>query len=128
MELPRKLYLAGPMAGLPDRNFPLFNRVAAHLRQRGHAVFNPAENNDGGIRRARSFYMKLDIPALLASDAIVLLDGWQNSRGASLEVWLALDMGMSIFRAETHSAVEISRFENLDLAALPRWSVEPTSR
>lgn len=128
MELPRKLYLAGPMAGLPDHNFPIFNRVAAQLRERGHVVFNPAENDDGGIRRARSFYMKLDIPALLASDAIVLLDGWQRSRGASLEVWLALDMGMPIFRVEAHGEIEISHFEHLSLAELPRWTVEPTSR
>lgn len=128
MDLPTRLYLAGPMAGLPEHNFPLFNRVAAELRARGHSVFNPAENDDGGIRRDRSFYMRLDIPALLGSDAVVLLEGWQRSRGANLEVWLALDMGMPIFAARAHGAAALVRLTELDLAALPRWTVGSTSR
>jgi len=97
---PNRLYLAGPMSGFAEHNFPLFNRVAGLLRDAGHTVFNPAENDDGGVRQSRSFYMQLDIPALLASEAVVLLPGWQRSRGASLEVWLALDLGMPIYRCD----------------------------
>ena len=38
-----KVYLAGPMAGYKDHNFPAFNAKAAELRALGHEVFNPAE-------------------------------------------------------------------------------------
>jgi len=72
-DVPNRLYLAGPMSGLPQHNFPLFNRVAAHLRARGHAVFNPAENKDDGSPQSRAYYMRLDIPALIGSEAVVTL-------------------------------------------------------
>ncbi len=120
---PRKLYLAGPMVNVPEHNFPLFNHVAAVLRNAGHEVFNPAENDDGGVRRPRSFYMQLDIPALLATEAVVVLPGWQASRGASLEVWLALDLGRPIYAwnaADEEAALE--RLTDLDLHTLPRWT------
>jgi len=96
-EIPKRLYLAGPMSGITQFNFPLFNHVAGRLRARGYEVFNPAENPDRGTRQPRSYYMRLDIPALLASEAVVLLPGWRESRGASLEVWIAIDVGMPLY-------------------------------
>lgn len=39
------LYLAGPMTGYPEFNFPTFNRTAAEMRALGFAIFNPAEND-----------------------------------------------------------------------------------
>ena len=95
--VPHSLYLAGPMSGYSQHNFPLFNRVAAQLRKQGFEVFNPAENFDGDVRRPRAYYMQLDIPALIASQAVVVLPGWRKSRGANLEVWLALDMGIPLY-------------------------------
>jgi hypothetical protein len=100
-DVPKRLYLAGPMSDVPKYNFPLFNRVASRLRGQGYSVFNPAENKDGGLRRPRSYYMRLDIPALLESDAVAVLPGWEKSRGASLEVWLALDLDMPVFNVRS---------------------------
>lgn len=116
----RRVYLAGPMSGLAEHNFPLFHRVAAELRERGHTVFNPAENDDGGQRRPRSFYMRLDVPALLDSDAVVLLPDWQKSRGANLEVWLAIDLGLPIYRMESDGdELTLRLVEDLDVPILP---------
>lgn len=39
-----RLYLAGPMTGFEDFNFPAFNAMAAQLRARGYVVENPAEH------------------------------------------------------------------------------------
>ncbi len=41
----KRIYLAGPMTGLPDYNFPAFMKAAAYLRSQGAIVFNPAEND-----------------------------------------------------------------------------------
>jgi hypothetical protein len=119
-DLPQKLYLAGPMSGYAEHNFPLFNRVAAELRERGHEVFNPAENKDGGLRKPRSFYMWLDIPALMVSEAVVILPGWEKSRGASLEVWLAIDLDIPVYHCTTETdGVILERASGLELNVLP---------
>lgn len=119
-QIPKRLYLAGPMAGRAEHNFPLFNQIARLLRDKGYHVFNPAENNDGGVRRPRAFYMRLDIPALLASQAMVLLPGWQESRGASLEVWLASDLDLPIYRYEIlNGDITLHRLTDLGPFRLP---------
>src|SRR5690606_26470176 len=43
----KRIYIAGPMTGLPDLNFPAFHAEAARLRSRGVDVVNPAEINGG---------------------------------------------------------------------------------
>jgi hypothetical protein len=108
------------MSGYAEHNFPLFNRVARLLRGQGYEVFNPAENKDGDTRQPRSFYMRLDIPALLESEAVVVLPGWEESRGASLEVWLALDLGMPIYQWEKlDGTAALTPIETLKVGGLP---------
>ena len=124
-DAPQRLYLAGPMSGYAEHNFPEFNRVAALLRGEGYEVFNPAENADDGVRRPRSFYMRRDIPALMDCDAIAVLPDWQQSRGACLEIWIAIDLDMPIFNCRMRDgSVSLEPIKTLDIKALP-FSCEP---
>ncbi len=119
-EIPSRLYLAGPMSGITEYNYPKFNRVADWLRKRGYKVFNPAENYDGGAFKRRAFYMRLDIPALLESEGIVLMDGWRDSRGANLEAWIAIDTDLPLFECiESNGDFLLERITPPDLAGLP---------
>jgi hypothetical protein len=108
------------MSGYAKYNRPLFNRVAGQLRAQGHEVFNPAENEDGGTIQSRAFYMRLDIPALMESEGIVVLPGWHKSRGACLEVWLAIDLDMPVFRcSEANGTITLEPAEGLTPHPLP---------
>lgn len=90
-----KLYVAGPMTGYPDHNLPEFARVTSELKSVGYDVVNPGERGalDGW---SWSDYLRADIPLLLACDAVAVLPGWENSKGARLEVTIAMDLEMPV--------------------------------
>lgn len=91
-----RIYISGPMTGLPQLNFPAFNAEAQRLRGLGHQVVNPAEiNPDNAMPWAQC--MRRDIAELMTCDTLALLPGWQKSSGAHLEMHLAHRLGMEIF-------------------------------
>lgn len=91
----KRIYIAGPMTGLPDFNYPAFNRAAAVLRSQGHHVENPAENPAPACG-SWAGYMRLTLPQLCKCDAVYMLPGWRGSKGARVEHGLALDLGMEV--------------------------------
>lgn len=94
----KRIYISGPMTGLMDSNFPAFNAEAERLRDLGHEVVNPAEINPDPATGWHAC-MRADLKALLDCDAIVLLDGWEASQGAHLELHVAHRVGIEIFHA-----------------------------
>lgn len=84
-----KVYLSGPMTGIQDFNYPAFNTAAAQLRAAGFHVENPAENPEPECKSWQGF-MRLAVAQLATCDRVVTLPGWQASRGAKVEVDLAL--------------------------------------
>jgi hypothetical protein len=110
-----KMYIAGPMTGKPQFNFPAFNRCADHLEKWGYTPLNPAEIDSEEIRRAcyssrngaladlpeGESWGKLlsrDVRLIIdEADAVVLLADWDKSRGARLEVFTALTAGKPVY-------------------------------
>lgn len=91
----RRVYLAGPMTGLPDLNFPAFHAAAAKLRGQGFHVENPAEH--GVVDGAEwEDYLRYDLARLATCETICLLPGWRASKGARLEAYIAKALGMPI--------------------------------
>jgi hypothetical protein len=93
-----RLYIAGPMTGLPLLNFPAFHSAARQWRDLGHEVINPAELCPDPAMEWHQC-MRKDIAALVTCDAIVMLPGWQKSKGATLEHHIAERLGMTILEA-----------------------------
>lgn len=110
-----KLYLAGPMRGIPHFNYPAFDAAAARLRDEGHVVFSPAEHdrnhyqkdisNETGDADQAALEHGFDIRKVMAADlewicaeadAIALLPGWQNSKGATAERATAIAIGIQV--------------------------------
>ncbi|MDQ1921665.1 DUF4406 domain-containing protein [Massilia pseudoviolaceinigra] len=94
-----RFYLAGPMSGLPDLNFPAFHAEAARLRALGYDVVNPAEIN-ADPAAGWNACMRADIAQLVTCDGIALLSGWQASRGARIEHNLAHSLNMTVIEAQ----------------------------
>lgn len=98
-------YLSGPMSGLPEYNYPAFDRAAERLRAKGYTVVTPTEVGPnleakyGAERFSLSYqqYVSANIIALLDCNAIILLPGWRNSRGAKLERHIAMVLGFDEF-------------------------------
>lgn len=97
----KHIYLAGPMTGWPGHNFDTFRKAAERLKTAGWIVVNPAENFGGRTDLPRETYMRTDVATLARCDAIALLPGWQESRGAKVEYLLAREMGLKIIDVAT---------------------------
>lgn len=89
------LYLAGPMSGLPDFNYPAFIDTARKMRRAGFIVVNPAEN---GLPAHANWglHMRRDLHAMLDCQGIALMDGWESSKGAQLEISVARALEMPV--------------------------------
>ena len=96
-----KVYIAGPMTGLPQFNRPAFHQAALNLSFEHHVPLNPAILPDG---MTEADYMAVGITMLQRADAIFLLTGWQCSAGSRAEHALALKLGLEIIeqRAVNH--------------------------
>lgn len=111
-----KLYLSGPMTGIPQCNFPAFDEACAKLRAAGHVVISPHEQDSSALQAAaRASLDGIDaiektpgesLGRTLGNDvrviiddveAVVLLQCWERSRGARLEVYTALTYGRAVY-------------------------------
>lgn len=110
------VYIAGPMRGIPLFNFPAFDRAADVLRSHCHYPINPADldrkigfdpkslpvdydwkNLDAIGFRIRDA-AKRDLMAIIDdATAILLLPGWERSKGARAERSVAEWIGLKIF-------------------------------
>jgi hypothetical protein len=98
-ETGRRIYISGPMSGLPRLNWPLFNRTAVRLRNQRWDVVNPvAINNDPEAEWLDC--IAADLVAMKGCTAICMLPGWEKSFGAQIEHLAAQKLGLSIYKAE----------------------------
>lgn len=117
-----KAYLSGPMSNIPQFNIPAFAAAAKQLRSEGIEIVSPHEldekdgfaesiknSPDGNVeyfefmsRRTYGEVLSRDVKALFEGgfDAIFVLDGWGQSKGARLEVFVALLLKIPVFSYE----------------------------
>lgn len=113
-----RIYVAGPMTGHPELNFPAFHAAAATLRMLGHHVENPAEINPDQSAEWLDC-MRADIAQLVTCDAVYMLQGWEGSRGAQLEYAVAVGLGLKCIYAVGDRAAPVSNPGNPRKASFP---------
>ena len=107
-----KIYIAGPMTGLKEFNFPAFFAAESGLSELGHECFNPARNDeekygidvtgtDGDPKQIPTFDLRKalsDDTRYICEEAegIYMLKGWERSSGACAEHALAKALNLEI--------------------------------
>lgn len=110
-------YLAGPMTGYPQFNFPAFDAAAYELRRRGKVILSPAEMDDeddrekalasldgahGATNHDWADYLVRDLMIVVGVDGVVTIPGWEDSSGAQLETFVALMLGKPVVGPYQH--------------------------
>ena len=96
----KSIYIAGPMSGRPDNNFPKFFDAEARLMADGWEPINPSRFSGVFGEQPAGKMLDACCEAELATiphcDAIFLLKGWENSKGAKRELAVALQHNLEV--------------------------------
>ena len=109
-----RVYIAGPMTGIPDYNRPAFHAAAERITAAGYHAVNPAEAEVYATDPVYVDYLRDALRWMLSCDGIALLPRWEMSRGARLEVQVGATLGMVV---QTVSDWEFSPPETMKLVA-----------
>ena len=115
-----KIYVAGPMTGLPNNGYDAFDRKTAQLNEAGWLVVSPADmDREAGLSPNREFtradYMQAarrDLAIIKTCDALYMLDGYEQSPGGCWEWAYAKELGLTIYY-ETPLESHIRRNNNV---------------
>lgn len=106
-----RIYIAGPMTGLPDYNYPKFLRVEEDLKRMGYKhILNPARIANGETGKCYSYYIRESLNLIKNADVVVFLNGWENSKGANLEHHCATLMNLKLFD-ESYNLINLNEKE-----------------
>lgn len=130
----RKVYIAGPMRGHPELNFPAFDKAAALGRALGWHVISPAEMDrahgdtpeavgpigwNGGEPAYVRKFIERDYNVIIRElkaengDAIAVLPGFETSVGARGEVFLGLWAKLKLLDATTFQPIVVTPYFNV---------------
>jgi hypothetical protein len=108
----RKIYISGPITGKPNGNVLGFSEASAQILIAGNYPLNPLLN---GLPPDAPWeaHMRADIKMICDADAVQMIDGWSESRGARIEHGIALSLGIPILYPsnEPPSSVRAGRME-----------------
>lgn len=107
-----RVYVSGPMTGYPGFNTLAFQEAAAALEELGYVAVDPSKHVLKGADWTD--YIRIDVVELLTCKAVCVLPGWQESKGATLEVHIAQSLGMNVHPLEVWKNIGIRQVAPLD--------------
>jgi hypothetical protein len=103
----RLVYISGAISGLEKEVYTeRFSIMEERLVHFGWKAINPVSMDALSGEQDWETCMRRDICALMSCSHILPIPGWANSRGATIEVYLARDIGLKCLDSETLKEVE----------------------
>jgi len=92
-----RVYISGPISGIEGGNTEAFRVAYLELVEAGHYPVSPIDigwelKREKGHEPTWTEYMREDIKALMDCDGILMLDGWNRSKGSRVEKELAEEL------------------------------------
>ena len=112
----KTVYIAGPMRGYPEYNFPAFDKAKELAISLGYNVFSPADMDraDDSNETAKmspeqlqEMFALRDTKAIFDSTHVAMLPGWERSRGARAEFFLAVWLSRTLLDALTFEPLDV---------------------
>jgi len=115
-----KTYISGPISGKPNQNRESFLNAEIALLESGHEVENPIHNPYPTFLpdklEAWQYQMRKAMAQLAKCDSILMLDGWEDSKGANTELYIAKLLGFKIYN---HKLKEVEI--DWEKISMPDW-------
>lgn len=116
LDLYNKVYICGPITGMAGLNKDLFDKAEEVFKKMGKIVTNPhklvpielIEKYIDEPKRLWTEAMRICLPSVATQDAVFVLDGWNSSRGATVEIFTAQTLGIPVFYFKDMSEFDIS--------------------
>jgi len=95
----KKVYISSKMTGLPDFNYPAFDKKAEELRSMGFNVLNPVGiGRKYGTDKSTAFYRRKNLEMLLQADVLFVFGDIAGSKGVEFEIVVAKELDLPIWR------------------------------
>lgn len=97
-----KIYIAGPITDLPENNIDEFRIVETILKKKGYDTIVPHDLFCGIDTQhfSHTDYMNICLPAAKNCNCLCFLEGWRESKGAIMEMELAIENNLKVVFAK----------------------------
>lgn len=96
MQKANSIYISGPMTGKPQFNRPAFVVAEDYLNGHHPALKVLSPHTIVIDEPSWEKYMRVALGMMLKCEAIYMLKGWRDSKGARIELGLAQELGMRV--------------------------------
>lgn len=117
----KKIYISGGISGIAEEVYKKrFQDAEDMLVKQGYEVVNPCKIDPIVKNPQWEDYMKADIIELCRCDAIYVLEGWKLSRGARVEVNIALTLKLTM----NYQVIEVDITKHVSEISIDKMAIQ----